>query len=349
MQLEAFDAEALRRPGVRSVAVQVFSSVGGQERVQQVTLDTVKGELSRTIDFAQPVDSLDYEYEIKWRLKGNQTLTSGRQKTSQERPVPGRAAGGVRTMRSAKRKLFSRNAVPALGLALATAALAQTGQAPSQQATPPAQQAAPPAQAQARPPAQAGAEQEEPIPFPFGAVEDKAAVKAAAEALVPIVEASNVASKQHAACYLKKLAMGSDDRLIEWTVLCPSDSDDRTSGVCSSTAFPESQDLAAQLTASGNVDTVDATHHFLSRLSAYAMNLDRGRRGWRQRLPRSRASSTGSRGACRWRAAASPSWRRVRPASTEHSRTTRCSISGSRGDPRIPAASTRVAPPSPAR
>jgi subtilisin family serine protease len=177
-------------------------------------------------------------------------------------------------MRSTKR-LFSRTTVPALGLALATAALAQTGQAPSQQTAPTAQTQA---QAQARPPAQTGTEQEEPIPFPFGAVEDKAAVKAAAEALVPIVEGSGAANKQYAACYLKKLAMGSDDRLIEWTVLCPSDSDDRTAAVCASTAFPESQ-LAAQLTSSGDVDTVDATHHFLSRLSAYAMNLDRGRRG----------------------------------------------------------------------
>jgi hypothetical protein len=164
-------------------------------------------------------------------------------------------------MRSTRPSFFPRLAA---GIAVAAAALGYPDLASGQAA--PARPAAPPA------------EQEEPIPFPFGAVEDKAAVKAAAEALVPIVEGSDVASKQYAACYLKKLAMGSDDRLIEWTVLCPSDSDDRTTGVCASTAFPESQ-LAAQLTSSGDVDTVDATHHFLSRLSAYAMNLDRGRRG----------------------------------------------------------------------
>jgi hypothetical protein len=84
VQLEAFDAKALEQRGVRSVAVQVFANVGGQERTRQVTLDTVKGQLSRTIEFPQPIDSLDYEYEIKWRLKGNQTLSSGRQKTTQD-------------------------------------------------------------------------------------------------------------------------------------------------------------------------------------------------------------------------------------------------------------------------
>jgi hypothetical protein len=49
-----------------------------------VTLDTSKGELSKTLDFIAPVGVADYDYEIKYRLRGNKTLASGRKKTDQE-------------------------------------------------------------------------------------------------------------------------------------------------------------------------------------------------------------------------------------------------------------------------
>jgi hypothetical protein len=83
LQLEA-DKAVLEGGGVRSATVQVFSKVGSEDRVAQVTLDTSKGELSKTLDFIAPVAAAEYEYEIKYRLRGNKTLATGRKKTDQE-------------------------------------------------------------------------------------------------------------------------------------------------------------------------------------------------------------------------------------------------------------------------
>jgi hypothetical protein len=84
VQLEAFDAEKLKQRGVRAILVQVFSKVGGDERTEQITLSPLKGELSKSLGFVQPADSVEYQYEIKWILGGNTTLSSGRQTTSQD-------------------------------------------------------------------------------------------------------------------------------------------------------------------------------------------------------------------------------------------------------------------------
>jgi len=46
--------------------------------VKQVTLNPAKGQLSDKIDFILPVNQTNYDYEIKWTLKGNRTATSGR-------------------------------------------------------------------------------------------------------------------------------------------------------------------------------------------------------------------------------------------------------------------------------
>jgi hypothetical protein len=83
LQLEGVKAP-LETAGVRSVSVQIFSTVGGSERTEQVTLNTMNGELSKTIDFVQPAGQQEYEYEIKWRLRGNKTIATGRQKTDQD-------------------------------------------------------------------------------------------------------------------------------------------------------------------------------------------------------------------------------------------------------------------------
>jgi hypothetical protein len=83
LQLEGLKAP-LEAAQVRSVSVQIFSKVGGSERTEQVTLNTMGGELSKTIDFVQPAGQQEYEYEIKWRLRGNKTLATGRQKTDQD-------------------------------------------------------------------------------------------------------------------------------------------------------------------------------------------------------------------------------------------------------------------------
>jgi hypothetical protein len=75
------DSEALAKAEVRSVNVKLFYDLAGTPQVKQATLDAVKPE-SRLIEFMSLPNALDYEYEITWRLKGNRTLTSGRQKSS---------------------------------------------------------------------------------------------------------------------------------------------------------------------------------------------------------------------------------------------------------------------------
>lgn len=83
LQLEA-DKAPLDAAQVRSVSVQIYSTVGGAERTRQITLNTTRGELSSEVDFVQPAGQQEYEYEIKWRLAGNKTISSGRQKTDQD-------------------------------------------------------------------------------------------------------------------------------------------------------------------------------------------------------------------------------------------------------------------------
>jgi hypothetical protein len=84
IQLEAGEAAPLSQQGVRSITVQVFGNAGGLEQVSQVTLDTSRGELSKTIETLLPRGQGSYEYQIQWRLKGNKSLSSGRQKTDQD-------------------------------------------------------------------------------------------------------------------------------------------------------------------------------------------------------------------------------------------------------------------------
>ena len=75
------DAEELTKAEVRSVNVKLFYDLAGAPQVKQATLDAAKPQ-SRLIEFMSLPNALDYEYEITWRLKGNRTLTSGRQKAS---------------------------------------------------------------------------------------------------------------------------------------------------------------------------------------------------------------------------------------------------------------------------
>jgi hypothetical protein len=80
--LEATDVDALQDSGVRAITVKVFYDLGGQELVRQEVLNASKGELSRTIELMLPANELEYDYEISWRLRGNRTVTSGRQTTT---------------------------------------------------------------------------------------------------------------------------------------------------------------------------------------------------------------------------------------------------------------------------
>lgn len=77
------DSSALAEKGVRSITVKVFYDLAGAEQIQQVTLNPAKNRLSERIEFMLPENKYDYDYEIVWHVRGNQTVSSGR-KTSSE-------------------------------------------------------------------------------------------------------------------------------------------------------------------------------------------------------------------------------------------------------------------------
>jgi hypothetical protein len=76
------NADDLAKAEVRSVNVKIFYDLGGSPQVKQATLDPAKPQTSQ-IEFMTLPGTVDYEYEITWRLKGNRTVTSGRQKASE--------------------------------------------------------------------------------------------------------------------------------------------------------------------------------------------------------------------------------------------------------------------------
>lgn len=82
IELEA-DPEMLKDKNVRSINVKLFYKVGNGEEVQQVTMMPSREQFSSKVDIMLPKGTLDYEYEITWRITGNKTTSSGRQKTSE--------------------------------------------------------------------------------------------------------------------------------------------------------------------------------------------------------------------------------------------------------------------------
>lgn len=68
---------------VRSITVKIYYQLGGEERVRLTSLNPSTEPLSKTVEFMLPADVFEYEYEISWRLYGNESVTSGRQKTSE--------------------------------------------------------------------------------------------------------------------------------------------------------------------------------------------------------------------------------------------------------------------------
>ena len=82
VDLEA-DPDLLSEAGVRSVTVNLYYVMGGEEKMKQVTLNPRKEQFSERIDLIQPKDELAYDYEIIWRLRGNKTVTSGRQNATE--------------------------------------------------------------------------------------------------------------------------------------------------------------------------------------------------------------------------------------------------------------------------
>ncbi|TAE55410.1 MAG: hypothetical protein EAZ89_05650 [Bacteroidetes bacterium] len=82
VELQA-DPDFLAQQQIRAITFNLYYKVEGKEFVKQVNLNPVKNQLSQRLDYLSPSGSLDYEYEIVWRLTGNKVISSGR-KTSGE-------------------------------------------------------------------------------------------------------------------------------------------------------------------------------------------------------------------------------------------------------------------------
>jgi len=82
LELQA-DGSLLENAGVRLVTVNVYYKVGGKEFVEQGTLNPLKSLLSEKIDYLSLNNDMKYEYDVTWRLKGNQVVKSDRMTSSE--------------------------------------------------------------------------------------------------------------------------------------------------------------------------------------------------------------------------------------------------------------------------
>jgi len=62
--------------------VKVYYDLGEGEQTKQVTMIPNRGEHSARVEFMLPKDELEYDYEVAWRLRGGETVSSGRRTTS---------------------------------------------------------------------------------------------------------------------------------------------------------------------------------------------------------------------------------------------------------------------------
>jgi hypothetical protein len=76
------DPEMVAMGGVRVITVKVFYNLGGGEQVRQVTMNAFKNVLSGQLEFMLPVNNPDYAYEVIYQVKGNRTVSTGKQRTS---------------------------------------------------------------------------------------------------------------------------------------------------------------------------------------------------------------------------------------------------------------------------
>jgi hypothetical protein len=103
VELQA-DAADLAKAEVRSLTVKLFYDLAGVPQVKVATLDATKLQSTR-IEYFSPRETVDYEYEITWRLKGNRTVSSGRQK----------GAGSILAVDEVPAAVAGRGASPAEG------------------------------------------------------------------------------------------------------------------------------------------------------------------------------------------------------------------------------------------
>lgn len=78
------DKDLLADANVRAVDVKLYYNLGGKEQKKQFTINPKKDIVNGQVEFMLPDGEQEYDYEITWRLWGNQEKKSGRKTTSFE-------------------------------------------------------------------------------------------------------------------------------------------------------------------------------------------------------------------------------------------------------------------------
>ena len=77
------DPSILKDNNVRLVTVTFRSELLGKEQSRQISLKTgSSGSLSKVIEYAHTEGDYNYDYDIVWRVRGGERVTSGPQKGS---------------------------------------------------------------------------------------------------------------------------------------------------------------------------------------------------------------------------------------------------------------------------
>ncbi len=75
------ERELLEEKKVRAVYVTIYYNLGGEDQIKQYAIDIKKDVLSGQVEFMLPRDKQEYDYEITWRLWGNEQIKSERKTT----------------------------------------------------------------------------------------------------------------------------------------------------------------------------------------------------------------------------------------------------------------------------
>lgn len=78
------DKDLLDEQKVRAIDIKIYYNLGGDDQMKQFSINPKKDVLSGQVEFMLPNGSQEYDYEVTWRLWGNEQKTSGRQATSFE-------------------------------------------------------------------------------------------------------------------------------------------------------------------------------------------------------------------------------------------------------------------------
>jgi len=78
------DASLAEDNNVRSAEVKIYYQQGEKEKIERVRIDFSKEELSKRISVVQEDDVLEYEYEIKWHIKGQEPIVQEKRSSTDE-------------------------------------------------------------------------------------------------------------------------------------------------------------------------------------------------------------------------------------------------------------------------